>query len=285
MRVSVVSDIHGNLEYLHRAADRADFLIVLGDLLQYVDYRKPEAGIFGRVFGPHASAEFAALRVSGRFDAMHSFERDLWMGLPDPAAVLAGAIREQYCAVVEVLGPRTLVTLGNVDSASEWNSLAPEGLRCRDAEIVELDGLRFGFVAGGALREARGSGPWTFFERSHDHYRSIVESLGKVDVLCTHVPPDIKELRFDVVAQRSEMYGPGLLEAIDEHHPSYSLFGHVHRPRATVVRRGPTTCVNVGLLNHGGRAFGFDTDRLHADQESLISRRTPRPRLRTSRRR
>jgi len=38
MRIHVVSDVHGASEALSRAADGADALICLGDLLLYIDY-------------------------------------------------------------------------------------------------------------------------------------------------------------------------------------------------------------------------------------------------------
>lgn len=65
MLVSVVSDVHGNIEDLARVAEQAEFLIVLGDLLEYVDYHSPEDGILGAVFGADAVAAFASFRVPG----------------------------------------------------------------------------------------------------------------------------------------------------------------------------------------------------------------------------
>ena len=49
-----------------------------------------------------------------------------------------------------------------------------------------------------------------------DDYESAVRALGPVDLLCSHVPPRIPVLRYDVIPARMEMYGPGLLESIDE---------------------------------------------------------------------
>lgn len=264
MRVSVVSDVHGNLEDLVTVAEQAEFLIVLGDLLEYVDYHVPEAGILGAVFGADAVAEFASLRRDGRFDEMHALEDELWSSLSDPAATLDAVVRSQYGEIIDHLGTRTLVTLGNVDSPSVWDSMAPPHLRVQDGEVIDLDGLRLGFVAGGALKRPVPGDPWAYFERSHETYRSLVDDLGEVDVLCTHVPPDIEDLRFDVVAERTEMYGPGLLESIDRHRPALSIFGHVHHPRASEVVRGGTRCVNVGFFKRGGQPFVFDTDALRS---------------------
>lgn len=65
MRLHVVSDVHGNVAALSRAADGAEGLLVLGDLLEFIDYRTPENGIVGRLLGADVSAEFARLRRTG----------------------------------------------------------------------------------------------------------------------------------------------------------------------------------------------------------------------------
>ena len=62
MRVHVVSDVHGNAEALARAGDGADALVVLGDLIDFVDYHDHSKGILGRVFGAEKVGIFAELR-------------------------------------------------------------------------------------------------------------------------------------------------------------------------------------------------------------------------------
>lgn len=264
MQISVVSDVHGNTEDLARIADQSEFLIVLGDLLEYVDYDSPEGGILGTVFGVDAVAAFASLRSNGRFQEMHALEHELWSSVADPVATLDAAVRGQYLDVLNALGPRSLVTLGNVDAPTTWDSMAPDHLRVRDGEVVDLEGLRVGFVAGGALKRPVPGHPWAYFERTHDAYRSRVAELGEVDVLCTHVPPDIEDLRYDVATQRKEIYGPGILDAVDRHRPVLCLFGHVHHPRAVELARGRTRCVNVGFFKRLGAPFVFDTEVVRA---------------------
>ncbi|MCC5698435.1 hypothetical protein LH612_35410, partial [Klebsiella pneumoniae] len=96
MRVHVVSDVHGNAEDLKRAGDGADALIVLGDLVDLVDYRDHSKGILGRIFGPEKVAKFAELRRSRRGAEIGAYARSLWASLSDPARVLQEAVREQY---------------------------------------------------------------------------------------------------------------------------------------------------------------------------------------------
>ena len=68
MRLHVVSDVHGNVDALARAGDGADALVVLGDLLDFVDYHDHSKGILGQVFGAEKVAVFAELR-RGRHNA------------------------------------------------------------------------------------------------------------------------------------------------------------------------------------------------------------------------
>lgn len=56
MRVHVVSDVHGNAEALARAGGGADALLVLGDLVEFVDYQHPARGILGE---PHPQFHWA----------------------------------------------------------------------------------------------------------------------------------------------------------------------------------------------------------------------------------
>ena len=88
MRVHVVSDVHGNVEALRRAGDGADALFVLGDLVDFVDYHDPAAGILGRVLGPEVSAHFGRLRATGAPGELAAYATARWASLPDAAAVV-----------------------------------------------------------------------------------------------------------------------------------------------------------------------------------------------------
>ena len=60
MRVHVVSDVHGRADALARAADGADALICLGDLLLFLDYADHGQGIFADLFGAEAAGRYVA---------------------------------------------------------------------------------------------------------------------------------------------------------------------------------------------------------------------------------
>ena len=250
VRLSFVSDIHGNVAGLADVARRAEQLVVLGDLLDYVDYHDPAGGILGRIFGAQQVEVFIALRLAGDFAALRRLNRSLWDSTPDPVGTLTEVVAGRYREVLRAVGPDTLLTLGNVDVAAVWNDVAGDELPYLDAETVEIAGRRMGFVAGGSSRPGSVFHPpdhvWQPLIRSAEDFAAAVKSVGPVDVLCSHVPPGLAQLRYDVVPGRLEMYGPGLLESIDEHQPALAMFGHVHQPIARRTRRGRTECVNVG---------------------------------------
>lgn len=279
MRLSFVSDVHGNIEGLAEVARSAEQLVVLGDLVDYVDYHEPSRGILGRIFGAEKVLPFVQLRSAGRFVELRQYNNDLWLTLDDPVGVLTETVAELYRTVLAVIGPDVLLTLGNVDVAEVWNAVAGDELPYLDSEVVEIAGRTLGFVAGGAGRDVRGGGDaagvrdrpaadggalrvWRPLVRPAQEYRAAVKAVGAVDILCSHLPPDLVPLRYDTVPARLESSGPGLLEAIDEHQPVLSVFGHVHQPLARRQRRGRTECVNVGHFQRFPRAFEVDITRL-----------------------
>jgi Icc-related predicted phosphoesterase len=258
MRVHVVSDVHGSGEALARAGDGADALLVLGDLLDFVDYRDPSAGIIGRVLGPRVSAEFGRLRTAGAPGELRRFVSDAWSRVPDADAVVEQAIREQYDRLFAALSAPTYAIPGNVDLPRLWPDYAGPGLCLPDGRVVTVGGLRFGFVGGVPLppgREHRSGGPWAPHVLVAEDYAAAVCGLGEVDVLCTHAPPAVPELAFDVLSRRPEAAAPALLERVRRDRPRAALFGHVHQPLAGRVRVGRTECVNVGHFRATGRPY------------------------------
>jgi Icc-related predicted phosphoesterase len=251
VRLSFVSDVHGNVAGLRAAARQAEQLVVLGDLIDYVDYHDPAGGLLGRIFGARRVQPFIELRLAGDFARLRELNHARWATIPDPIGTLTDVVAALYRDVVAAVGPDVLLTLGNVDVAEVWTDVVGDQVPYLDGQVIEIAGRRMGFVGGGASRRlgAGFGGPsavWRPFVRSHEEYRAAVAALGPVDILCSHVPPAIGLLRYDVVPGRLEMCGPGLMEAIDEFGPDLSVHGHVHQPIARRLRRGRTECVNVG---------------------------------------
>ncbi|HEY1973746.1 MAG TPA: metallophosphoesterase [Pseudonocardia sp.] len=258
MRVHVIVDVHGNSEALARAGDGADALVVLGDLVDFVDYHDYSAGILGQIFGPDAVARFAALRIRSRSGELVEYARSLWASLDNPRDVLEGAVRVQYERLFAALPVPSYLTPGNVDLPHLWPEFLRPGVRMLDGEVAEIGGLRFGFVGGLPLPpciESMSGGPWRPYVRPAADYDAACAALTDVDVLCSHVPPQVAELAYDVVSRRAESSSGALLEIIERDRPMAALFGHVHQPMARRARVAGTECVNAGHFRRTERPY------------------------------
>lgn len=254
MRFHVVSDVHGNAGALARAGDGADALICLGDLILFIDYEDHRQGIFADLFGQDNADRLIALRTQKRFEEARVFSGRLWSSLGGDAwSHVEDAVRRQYADLFKVMPTPAYLTYGNVDIPHMWGDFLRDGHRVLDGEVVELGGLRFGFVGGGLRTEYR-----TPYEIDDDTYAAKVAAIGAVDVLCCHIPPAIPELLYDTVARRFERGSEAVLEAIHETAPRYVLFGHVHQPLAHRHRIGRTECVNVGHFRSRGVPYVLD---------------------------
>jgi Icc-related predicted phosphoesterase len=251
MRVHVVSDVHGRADALAVAAEGADALFCLGDLLLFVDYADHTKGIFPDLFGAAAAERFIALRTAKRFDEAREMSGRLWAGLDgDPAAHVEAAAGRQYAELFAALPSPSYITYGNVDIPRMWAPHLRPGHHVLDGERVELGGWTFGFIGGGLRTVYR-----TPNEISDEVYAAKVAAVGEVDVLCTHIPPAVPDLLYDTVARRMERGSEALLDAVRATQPRYVLFGHVHQPLASRVTLGRTECVNVGHFRATGTPY------------------------------
>jgi Icc-related predicted phosphoesterase len=249
MRVHVVSDVHGAADALARAGDGADVLICLGDLIHFIDYRD-YSGIMADLFGVPAVAELVALRTAGRYDDALDLSRRLWRGVGDRHAVIEDAVRKQYAELFAAFPTPTYLTYGNVDLPRLYPEFVRDGVTVVDGETVTIGGKVFGFAGGGLQTPMH-----TPTELPDDVYAAKIDGLGAVDVVCTHIPPQVTELTFDVLAGRQERGSEALLRAIERTQPEYSLFGHVHQPQSARSMIGRTQCVNVGHFRATGSPY------------------------------
>jgi Icc-related predicted phosphoesterase len=253
MRVKIISDLHGAVEQLRAAAVDCDALLVLGDLINVLDYHTMD-GILVDVFGREPVAEAAGLRRRGRFEEARQVMRSR-PGDPDELrSEFLDRAREQYERLFEVMPKSTFVTWGNVDLPDLLRSFERPGIRVVEAEVIDFDGERFGIVGGG-LRTPLGI-PGEVDEEVYDRR---LAALGPVDAVCTHQPPRIPWLVYDVMGKRFEPGSTGLIGYIREHRPRWSFFGHVHQPLVDRMTMGPTQLVNVGHFRQTGRPWVHDT--------------------------
>lgn len=258
VRLHIVSDVHGNADALARAGDSADALIVLGDLIDFVDYHDHGSGILGELFGAEQVGTFARLRRNGTREQLVSFSRQMWASVADPEAAVEEAVRGQYARMFGAMTAPTYAIPGNVDAPGLWPEFARDGVRQVDGEVVDIGGLKFGFIGGSLLPPGvapRRGGVWRPYLRTVEEYDAAAAALTGIDVLASHIPPAIPELAYDVVARRPESGSRALLDVIRSEEPRWALFGHVHQPLSGRGREGRTECRNVGHFKKTGRPY------------------------------
>jgi Icc-related predicted phosphoesterase len=254
----VLSDIHFALEPLRRVAASGETLLILGDLVNLTDYRTGE-GAVAEVLGLKFSKASASARAAGNYERM----RALWLErvgdrIDEIRLEIGKAIETQYEQLSQALdGGHGYVIHGNVDRPGSLQKALPSGYEYVHGETRDIDGVRFGFVGGGAATPLQAEG-----EVSEEQVEQLLGDLGAVDVLCTHVPPALNPLRTDVVTGRAERGSAAILRYLETQAPSLHLFGDVHQPQASTWRVGRTRCRNVGYFRATGRPMRLDTARI-----------------------
>lgn len=246
----LVSDVHGAAGALAAVAgEHRGPLLVLGDLINLVDYRTYD-GIITDVSGRDFTAEMVRLRTAGDFAAAGRLWREFSRGREkELRSRYEDHMEEAYVDVCAALtGADAYVTYGNVDRPDLLERHLPSTARFVDGEAIDIDGICVGFAGGGMVSIG------TPGEVTEDAMADKLDALGPVDVLCTHVPPAINALATDVIAGRMKG-SSAILAYLDRAKPAYHYFGDIHQPRASRWRHGATTCVNVGYFRATGRAI------------------------------
>lgn len=249
----IVADVHGEAAALQRVAQLGEPLLVLGDLINMIDYRTYD-GIVKDITGPDFVEAWVRHRVAGRFEAA----QDMWHAFrakhdPDELrGLFDDMVADQYRRVFRALdGCQAFVTYGNVDRPDLMKEMLPPTSRFVDDDIVDIEGWTVGF-AGGGLMSVNTPG-----EVDDKTMAVKLERLADVDVLCTHVAPSVPELAGDVIGGRAK--GSAVVRAhIERHQPRLHFFGDVHQPKATRWRIGNTLSRNVGYFRATGRPFRLE---------------------------
>lgn len=252
MAIYVVSDLHGAADDLRKAVPEGSTLLLLGDLLNLLDYLTM-TGILTEVFSVDAVREVVELRAQGRVEEARDIMRRRSEGREEEIRQEIGRrVIEQYTEVFAALPDPTYLILGNVDNPPLAASFVADnpGVIDADSKVFTLEGERFGFVGGALPSPMNVPG-----EISEEEMSSRLASLGEVDVLCTHIPPAVDELCFDTLASHPERGSKDVLRYIEDVQPSRAYFGHVHQPLVSVMHIGRTMCVNVGYFRATRRAF------------------------------
>ncbi|NND03216.1 MAG: hypothetical protein HKN91_10555 [Acidimicrobiia bacterium] len=244
----LIADVHGATEALRRVASHPGPLLILGDFINFIDYRTND-GIVTDVSGREFTDKMVALRTAGEAVAAGALWNEFRKGREDELRTAYNrAIEAAYEDVMSALdGAEVYATFGNVDRPELLKAKLPAGARFVDGEAVDIEGLRVGFAGGGIVSIN------TPGEVSETEMEAKLSHLGPVDILCTHVPPAVDALQKDVIAGRAKG-SQAVLAYIHDHQPAFHYYGDVHQPQALTWRLGSTVCRNVGYFRATGRA-------------------------------
>lgn len=257
--IYVLSDLHGASDDMRKAVPEGAILILLGDLINFLDYTTM-TGILCEVFSPEPVRRVADLRAEGKLHEARRLIRERSAGREDEVRRLIGEkVVQQYQDVFEAMPDPTYLILGNVDRPELAASYAGQnpGVHLVDGQVHELEGERFGFVGGALPTELNVGG-----EVTPGEMRSKLEGLGEVDVLCTHIPPSVPELCYDTMARHPEQGSEDILGYIRDVRPRLHYFGHVHQPLISSMYIGRTLCINVGYFRATRRAWTHTSPRV-----------------------
>ena len=252
MSIYVLSDLHGADEWIPKAVPEGATLLLLGDLLNVIDYIEM-SGILVDVFSRETVAHVAHLRTTQRLEEAGAVIAERSQGREEEIrARFSELAHAQYESVFARLSGPTYTILGNVDIPRMAHSFVEHhpGAIDADARVFDIEGERFGFVGGALPTPLHVAG-----EISEEELRRKISGLGEVEIICSHIPPAIPELCFDSLAGKMEQGSKDLLEYIEDVQPRRAYFGHVHQPLVSTRYIGRTLCMNAGYFRTTRRAL------------------------------
>jgi len=247
--IRIISDVHGAVGALQRVTAEPGPLLILGDLINFIDYRD-NSGIVADVAGRDFVAEIVRARSRGDFAAAGELWRAHRKGREDELrARYSAAIDAAYAEICAPLrGVQATVTYGNVDNVDVMLRHLPEPAEFIAVGRISIAGQTFGIVGGG-VPTINSPG-----EVSDAEMAARLDSIGSVDVLCTHVAPDVGPLATDVVGGTTKG-SPAVRAYLERYQPERHYFGDIHQPQAVSWMVGKTRCVNVGYFRATGRVM------------------------------
>jgi len=252
--IRLISDVHGAAAALRRVAPGDDPLFILGDLINFIDYRNNQ-GIVREVAGGEFVDDMVRLRTAGDSAAAAELWKRHRKGREEELRRLyADAISSAYEEVCAALvGVESYVTFGNVDDPRVLGAHLPDSASFVEAGVVEVDGIRIGLVGGGVM-SINSPG-----EIEDEVMEQRLGTIGRVDVLCTHVAPAVDPLARDVIGGMAKG-SPAVLRYLLSEQPRYHYFGDIHQPQAVSWKVGTTLCRNVGYFRATGRVVRHEAD-------------------------
>lgn len=249
--VKIITDIHGEYGALAAELSRDDTAVLLGDYLNMIDFQTLD-GILTQVFPRQLVSAVLSVMASNESEIMHRAVRD---SVKMPSSVqekLTSLMREGYLEFFRAIPCRCFMVFGNTDDPALIDELKQDNTEVLKTGTVEIEGEVFGFISGVPAGKRSVGLPG---EIPEEEYNDMVDSLGPVDVLCTHFPPAIPEMTWDVVADRDEYGSRKLLSYIEKNKPRIHYFGHVHNPHVRDMTHGTTRLINAGFFRAHKKAL------------------------------
>ena len=239
-----ISDVHHGLASIKNIPDTKEPVVILGDLINWIDYRTGQ-GIAEDVFGKEIVIKLVQLRKDHNFKDRRKLWSSMFEENPDLIQEkLELAIYRQYKEVFNALKKfEVWIIPGNVDSVDMIKETMTSNVNYVDGKVLEYKNLKIGFAGGGVPTPINARG-----EISDESFSLKLNKLGRVDIICTHAPPFVRELITDVITNKEEQGWSSLKDYILEKEPRFSIFGDVHQPQASRWRLGHTECMNVGYF-------------------------------------
>ena len=239
-----ISDVHHGLASIKNIPDTKEPVVILGDLINWIDYRTGQ-GIAEDVFGKEIVIKLVQLRKDHNFKDRRKLWSSMFEENPDLIQEkLEIAIYRQYKEVFNALKKfEVWIIPGNVDSVDMIKETMTSNVNYVDGKVLEYKNLKIGFAGGGVPTPINARG-----EISDESFSLKLNKLGRVDIICTHAPPFVRELITDVITNKEEQGWSSLKDYILEKEPRFSIFGDVHQPQASRWRLGHTECMNVGYF-------------------------------------
>ena len=250
-----ISDVHHGLDSLENLPSGKGPLVILGDLINWIDYRNGD-GIAKDVFGEESVTKLVELRKK------HDFTRrkELWNELFSKDREVKQTKSEEsiYLQYREVLDKsknfEVFLIPGNVDSLKILEETKTNNVTNIDGEILDYKGFKIGFAGGGVPTPINARG-----EIPEEEFKSKLENLGDIDIICSHAPPYADELITDVITNKKEQGWKSLKKFIQDKEPKFSIFGDVHQPKAYEWKIGLTKCINVGYFRSSSNYLDIET--------------------------
>ena len=259
MAIKLIADPHGRFDDLPREISRDDVLLVLGDVLDLIDW-VDISGILSQVLGKDNLVRKLMSAVSTGPEAAVALRDELLSPEGGYYEQLLRLVQGEYGAFSRVLreiGCRAYVIFGNGDIPELLEaSLDGAGEAVLARGKVKIGESVFGFVNGALYSPFHMPA-----EMNDEAYGELLRELGPVDVLCTHIPPRLEATTMDVVAGRPVEGSASLLEYIEVNRPRILYHGHVHQPAQREVMVGETRVINVGYYKRQGY--------IHVHEDSL----------------